>query len=707
VIRALRLGLRLALGGGREGLVRLAFMAVGVGLGMALLLLSLTPSQALLGRYDRVAWHDAAYAALSPETGDDPRAESADGALFLAVSDYHDGRPMTRVYLAALGDDPPVPPGLDRVPGPGEVFVSPALQRLLASTPGDELADRFPGRVTMTIGPDGLAHDNELVGVIGRTPDQLAGVRSVGEVHGFAQVRPTGRAIIIALASFLLTSAVLVLVPVVILNALVTRVAWRQRERRLAAIRLVGATQSQIAVVAAAETGIAAVAGAVLGWGLYELGRRVLAATVVFQYGHFWADDVAVPPWWLAAILVGTPALVMLTTVASLRHVRQTPLAVQRHGPRRPPPRWMVVPLVVGLGGQFAVLPFRDRLAAPTDGGSPPPLSAVSALLTLSAVVGFVLVGPWLVAAVGRGVARLSRGVPSLLAARRIAHNPQATFSSVAAVGLAAVGLTYLGCTVATNASDVPDGTRNGSLRPGVVSVMTGGVPAAVVEPLRSGSAVVLEGTAGTVACQDLARVRYVTCPHPPESAYVEPVAGNQVPASVGFVYLPTDGSLAAENRVRTRAAGLLPNAIINSSRDPVDRQLETWFRDLDRLAAVVALFILIVGAFGLATSTVGGLIERRRPFALLRASGVHLGLLRRAVLLETAAPMAVVSAAGVGVGMLLAYGAARQGGADWRWPGPDLYGFIGAGVLAALLFSAIALPLLNLTTRHDAVRFE
>jgi len=27
--------------------------------------------------------------------------------------------------------------------------------------------------------------------------------------------------------------------------------------------------------------------------------------------------------------------------------------------------------------------------------------------------------------------------------------------------------------------------------------------------------------------------------------------------------------------------------------------------------------------------------------------------------------------------------------------------------VLAALLFSTIALPLLNLTTRHDAVRFE
>ena len=78
-----------------------------------------------------MAWQDAAYSARSPETADDPAVESVDGALFLAVSDYLDGRPMTRAYLAALGDDPPVPPGLSRAPGPGEVAVSPALRRLL------------------------------------------------------------------------------------------------------------------------------------------------------------------------------------------------------------------------------------------------------------------------------------------------------------------------------------------------------------------------------------------------------------------------------------------------------------------------------------------------------------------------------------------------------------------------------------------------
>jgi hypothetical protein len=326
------------------------------------------------------------------------------------------------------------------------------------------------------------------------------------------------------------------------------------------------------------------------------------------------------------------------------------------------------------------------------------------------AIVGFVLVGPWLVAMVGRGVARLSRSVPSLLAARRIADNPQATFYSVAAVGLAAVALAYIGCTVAVNTPPNPSGVIppfDGPARPGVVSVVTGGVPAATVEPLLSNGAIALDGGFSTAACADLARMTYVTCPYPPGGELVEPPAGTVVPALVMLLYIPTDGSLAAENRVRTEAANLVPNAIINSNRDPVDYNLETFFRDLDLFAVVAAFFVLIIGAFGLAASMVGGLIERRRPFALLRASGVYLSELRRSVLLETAATMGVVSVAGVGIGMLLAYASTRQGGMAWRWPGADVYGLIGGGVLAALLFSTVALPLLNLTTRHDAVRFE
>ena len=102
-----------------------------------------------------------------------------------------------------------------------------------------------------------------------------------------------------------------------------------------------------------------------------------------------------------------------------------------------------------------------------------------------------------------------------------------------------------------------------------------------------------------------------------------------------------------------------------------------------------------------------GSLLERRRPFALLRASGVRIGELRQVVILETAATMVITSAVSVGLGMLLAYATTRRAGLTWTWPDLEVYAYAGGAVLAALLLSTLALPLLNLTTRFDAIRYE
>src|SRR5829696_609533 len=89
---------------------------------------------------------------------------------------------------------------------------------------------------------------------------------------------------------------------------------------------------------------------------------------------------------------------------------------------------------------------------------------------------------------------------------------------------------------------------------------------------------------------------------------------------------------------------------------------------------------ILIVGA-GLA-----GVIERRRPFALLRASGLRLRELRQVVLLETAAAMLVTAAVGVGLGMASSYALALFADLVWTWPDGGVFAMVGTGVLAALI---------------------
>ena len=76
--------------------------------------------------------------------------------------------------MAATGASSPVPPGIPRDPGPGQYYASPALAALLRSTPADQLAGRYPGRLAGTIGDAALPSPDSLVIIIGRTPAQLA-----------------------------------------------------------------------------------------------------------------------------------------------------------------------------------------------------------------------------------------------------------------------------------------------------------------------------------------------------------------------------------------------------------------------------------------------------------------------------------------------------------------------------------------------------
>lgn len=656
-MRTFRLALRLAAGGGREPLLRHAVTAVGVGIGVLLLLLALTVQAAVGGRADRSGW-------ISADETTELVAE--DAALFLSVDDYHDGEVMTRAYVAALGPNPPVPPGLERLPGPGEVAASPAMQRLFEATPDDQLDDRYPGRVTATIGDAGLAHPDALVAIVGRTPEQLADVRSdeLETVRGFDS-RLSGYAFFLVVRALLLQGAVLLLVPVVAFIVMATRVASAQREQRLAAIRLVGATRAQAAIIGATETGTAALAGSVAGWASYEVGRRLLAATVTFQGAPFHADDVAVPPRLLLVVLGAVPVLAVVTTLAALARTRLTTPDTGTLARRPLPTARRALPLALGLGGLLAAAPLRRVV-------EPDTVDDLAAMFTVVTIVGLVAIGPWLCLLAGRAVARFTRRAPGLIAARRIAGDPSATFRAVSGVVLAAFAVTYAAGLVDPAHDELDE--RASTLPPGVVEVGTAGVPMDTVAPLLS---------------------------RPNIDAPVDAATG-----LVGSLRIPTDGTTAAENRVRTEAANLVPNAIIHTRQDLVNREAR-FFASVGQLLSLFWYGVLVVAACSLTVGMVAGLVERRRPFALLRASGLQLAELRRVVFLETAATMLATATMGVVLGLGASYATARFGELNWAWPGPAAFAAVGVGILAALLLAATTLPLLNAATRHDAVRYE
>jgi hypothetical protein len=85
----------------------------------------------------------------------------------------------------------------------------------------------------------------------------------------------------------------------------------------------------------------------------------------------------------------------------------------------------------------------------------------------------------------------------------------------------------------------------------------------------------------------------------------------------------------------------------------------------------------------------------------------LRVGELRQVVLLETAAAMLVTAAVGVGLGLGTSYSSSRLSNLDWAWPDAAVFAMVGIGVLAALVLSAMTLPLLDVATRHDTVRYE
>jgi len=184
------LGLRLFISGGREAIIRLVVLAAAVGLGTGLLLTAVAATNAAVTWNNRHGWFwtGTASAPAGPAT-----ATAAAGIAPLwwhPSGDTFDGQTTDRFDVAATGASSPVPPGIPRDPGPGQYYASPALAALLRSTPADELAGRYPGRLAGTIGDAALPSPDSLVIIIGHTPAQLAGTPGSAQVTSIATAVP-------------------------------------------------------------------------------------------------------------------------------------------------------------------------------------------------------------------------------------------------------------------------------------------------------------------------------------------------------------------------------------------------------------------------------------------------------------------------------------------------------------------------------------
>ncbi|MEV0049387.1 ABC transporter permease [Saccharopolyspora shandongensis] len=426
-MRDLAFGLRLAVTG-RRAWGRLVVTAVGVGLGVALLLAAASIPNVNSSRDARfdVRWGAGAVA------GD------AASVLVAATNTQFRNEQVLGLWVQNQRPDGPVAPGLRQNPRPGEVVVSPALQEILSGPDGALLQPRFPN-VVGVIADEGLMAPNELffyAGTDALSP-QSSNVSGVvdhfGEAPGHSRTTfSTDEWLMLALGLAAL------LVPIVVYVAATTRLAETARQRRLSAMRLVGAGGEQIRRMAAGEALAGALLGVVLGWALFFLGRTFASGVTVVRTAVF--DFDITPVWWLAVLVtVGIPAVAVVVTIGSLTQAIADPLDVTRRTvSRRRRLGWRLAPLGLGLLGLLAVI-------VGFDGADDLPLFVVSVVLVL---VGIPVLLPW---CVERAVGRLRGGSTAwqlAIGRLQLASGPAAR--SVSAIAVVVAGVIALQTLMAT-----------------------------------------------------------------------------------------------------------------------------------------------------------------------------------------------------------------------------------------------------------------
>ncbi|UUU33897.1 ABC transporter permease [Streptomyces sp. CA-210063] len=214
-----------------------------------------------------------------------------------------------------------------------------------------------------------------------------------------------------------------------------TRVGAVHRDRRLAGLRLAGASAGQVRRIAALEAGVACLAGSLV----------TTVAFVVFLLSEW--QSPTVPAWIVIALVaLGVPVLGAVASVLALRRVVASPLGwVRRVTPSTGRgPGWVFLGAVALLVVAALVAVANTSRNMPDHSGGQAPLTFCGALLAVGA--GAVLLSGTVSKLTGRLLAARAENPAVLIAAERLRDDPWAAARTHAAVIMGAVvGSGYIG----------------------------------------------------------------------------------------------------------------------------------------------------------------------------------------------------------------------------------------------------------------------
>ncbi len=233
-------------------------------------------------------------------------------------------------------------------------------------------------------------------------------------------------------------TTLLTLPPLLLLYQAV-RLGTAARDRRLAALRLAGATPAEVRRLGVLEVGIPSLAGSLAGVGLYWLVRQVhgdnATHALTFESDGYVSTSAlrllptsVSPQWWAALLVVAGTALTGIVVGArASRGVVVTPLGVSRRQASAPPRPWGLLLLLA------SVLALPVALTAGST-STAAPLAVVG--LT---VLGVISLAPWAAYRTGKFTQSRTASPAVLLAASRLVADPRPAGRAAAAVGAIAL----------------------------------------------------------------------------------------------------------------------------------------------------------------------------------------------------------------------------------------------------------------------------
>lgn len=198
------------------------------------------------------------------------------------------------------------------------------------------------------------------------------------------------------------------------------------RERRLAALRLIGLSSRDVTVMTMLETGLQAVIGIAFGFALSFLVAPVFT-NLSFQDRQLELSELLLPWWGYLAVAAVLMLLALAAAFAGMQRVRVSPLGVAKREMPKALKAWRVVVfLILGAITFFALKGFNFQSGA---------MVAVlgMAAMTLVFLLSINLVTPFILQVVAR-IMGLFPGTAHFVACERVATNPRATWRRISAI---------------------------------------------------------------------------------------------------------------------------------------------------------------------------------------------------------------------------------------------------------------------------------